>query len=667
VLVGHDAFPAGAQLLLLNLAKTLVQQFGFDLKILLCGKGDLLPAYREVAPTSVCASKESMSIAVKQLRAEGFHSAITNSVASGSAVGHLKGVGVKVLSLVHEMPKLISEYHLHPQAKMVAMNSDEVLFPSAIVRDVFVQAIGPVANTASVRPQGIYNRVSRVAGARESLREELGLPADSRIVVNVGYGDLRKGIDLFCETARLVEARRPEICFVWVGDVHPLFKNWVTDSRANKNVRFVGPRQDIGRILSGADAFVLTSREDPYPSVVLEALSIGVPVLAFRDAGGFVDLLEEEGFGRLVAYCDPNELGDAVIEEIDRKTDGILDIQQQKVSAEITKRFSFDSYAFDLAERLDSTLKRVSVIVPNYNYGRYLAERLKSIFDQTYPVFEIIVLDDNSTDDSLDIVKGVTTATRRQVTLIRNEENSGSVFEQWRKGVELARGDLVWIAEADDLSDPKFLDRMLQFFENPEVGLAFSDSRTIDEEGKPLKLRYKEYYDRIHSGALARDLVEDAADFAKRYLSQRNTIMNVSAVLWRRDRLAEALASERETLNTYKLAGDWHVYLLACRAGGKIGYCAELLNAHRRHREAVTRRTPVSLHFDEIRRLHSLYNKLFGEDLESLRQQKEYLRELGSQFGLPAPDPNVMADVSEDENSNADRKLHIVIGGKRRH
>ena len=99
-------------------------------------------------------------------------------------------------------------------------------------------------------------------------------------------------------------------------------------------------------------------------------------------------------------------------------------------------------------------LQKVSVAVPNYNYARFMADRLGSVFRQSYPVHEVIVLDDCSTDDSLPVIRQVAGEWRRYIQLVPNEENSGSVFAQWRKAAELATGDYLWIAEADDLSEP---------------------------------------------------------------------------------------------------------------------------------------------------------------------------------------------------------------------
>src|SRR5579864_2284139 len=101
----------------------------------------------------------------------------------------------------------------------------------------------------------------------------------------------------------------------------------------------------------------------------------------------------------------------------------------------------------------------VSVVVPNYNHARFLPERIESILRQTYQDFELILLDDRSTDDSRAILSQYGGDPR--VTIEFNDVNSGSTFKQWNKGVRLARGRYIWIAESDDYADDRLLERLV--------------------------------------------------------------------------------------------------------------------------------------------------------------------------------------------------------------
>ena len=77
---------------------------------------------------------------------------------------------------------------------------------------------------------------------------------------------------------------------------------------------------------------------------------------------------------------------------------------------------------------------RVTAIVPNYNHARYLSQRLDSILSQTYPLIEIIVLDDCSTDNSHEIIEDYVARYPDRIRAVYNDHNSGSVFHQWQKG-----------------------------------------------------------------------------------------------------------------------------------------------------------------------------------------------------------------------------------------
>src|SRR5207342_1807970 len=99
----------------------------------------------------------------------------------------------------------------------------------------------------------------------------------------------------------------------------------------------------------------------------------------------------------------------------------------------------------------------ISVIIPNYNHAFYLKQRIDSVIQQTYSDFEIIILDDASTDNSRDVIEKYRHYPKVK-HIIYNESNSGSTFSQWQKGIELASGKYIWLAESDDVADSTFLE-----------------------------------------------------------------------------------------------------------------------------------------------------------------------------------------------------------------
>ncbi|MBK6904809.1 MAG: glycosyltransferase family 2 protein [Saprospirales bacterium] len=131
-----------------------------------------------------------------------------------------------------------------------------------------------------------------------------------------------------------------------------------------------------------------------------------------------------------------------------------------------------------------SSLPTISVIVPNFNHGSFLHQRIQGILNQTYQDFELILMDDRSTDESREILETYRNHPKT-AHLVFNETNSGSPFLQWEKGMQLAKGRYIWIAESDDWCEPSFLETLVPWLEaDPEVRIAYCQSLCLDEQGK---------------------------------------------------------------------------------------------------------------------------------------------------------------------------------------
>lgn len=222
----------------------------------------------------------------------------------------------------------------------------------------------------------------------------------------------------------------------------------------------------------------------------------------------------------------------------------------------------------------------VSVVLPNYNYARYLPERIESILAQSFDDFELIILDDASTDRSVEVIDRYRSDPR--VRVVVNNENSGSVFRQWNSGVELARGRYVWIAEADDLADPSLLATLVPILESSEsVVLAYSESWLIDETGE----RHGRALDWLgvdSASPWSEDFVRSGIEECRRSLLRVNTIPNASAVVFRRDRYNTVGGADE----SFVCFGDWAVWVRMV-LGGDIAFVAEPLNHFRRHDSTV--------------------------------------------------------------------------------
>jgi hypothetical protein len=135
---------------------------------------------------------------------------------------------------------------------------------------------------------------------------------------------------------------------------------------------------------------------------------------------------------------------------------------------------------------------------------------------------------------------------------------------------------------------------------------------------------------------LARDEIFDAQSFLHRFLAERNLILNVSAVVWRRDALAAALERCGEELAGWRLAGDWRIYLeVLAASSGHVAYIAEALNTHRRHDASATNRVDSTTHLAEVSRMHACLRSRLAPDASLRQRQVAYIRTLRQQFRRP--------------------------------
>ena len=220
----------------------------------------------------------------------------------------------------------------------------------------------------------------------------------------------------------------------------------------------------------------------------------------------------------------------------------------------------------------------VSVIIPNYNHARYLRQRIESVLGQTYEDFEVILLDDCSTDNSFEILESYRDNPKVRVEF--NVKNSGTPFKQWNKGVQMARGRYIWIAESDDYADSCFLAQMVPILEEqPEVTFAYCRSWRIGENDQ--RFGFADFYlDKLDANHWTANFVVDGFEECRRFFVLSAPVPNASSVLFRKD-IYERVGRADEG---FRLCGDYKVFT-AMAVEGKIAYLAEPLNYYRSHRE----------------------------------------------------------------------------------
>lgn len=229
----------------------------------------------------------------------------------------------------------------------------------------------------------------------------------------------------------------------------------------------------------------------------------------------------------------------------------------------------------------------VSIIVPNYNHEKYLVQRLESIFNQTYSKFEVILLDDCSNDKSSEVLNRYKEDQKVSACLF-NEINSGNTFKQWVKGISIAKGDLIWIAETDDFCDSNFLERlMLPFQQDSQVVLTYCQSNRVNENGE-ITGNWITHTNNLNPDLFTKDFILDGNFFLEKYLIDRNVIPNASAVLFKRE--AVDINEQIDVSPNFRTCGDWMFYSKLI-INNKVAFLHDSLNNFRYHSESVIAQT----------------------------------------------------------------------------
>ena len=239
--------------------------------------------------------------------------------------------------------------------------------------------------------------------------------------------------------------------------------------------------------------------------------------------------------------------------------------------------FVFD---YQLPKDLKDFRPLVSILVPNFNHAPYLRQRLDTIYAQTWTNFEVLLMDDCSTDASRAILQEYADRFPDRTRVIFNEVNSGGPFYQWEKGLRDAKGEVIWVAESDDWSSENFLETLVPFFANPAVQLAFAPTTFMNAEGSAQVWSMEDYLADLGPGRWARPFVRTAAQIVREAFGEKNIIPNVSSAVFRKIDRLEVL--ESHVWRSMRTCGDWVFYLNQIR-GGLVAYSPDAQNFYRLH------------------------------------------------------------------------------------
>lgn len=352
--ISHDANRAGSQLLLLQLIKLLGGQ-GISCHLLLCDGGDLVEDFKAVTSVTLLqtSSKSTFSTLLKKgldklpfarnqssasteklpnrIEAEltqlNIGLVFVNSVANAGFYQNQLAFlhHLPVVLFAHELEMSVATYTAPASLKFLLHKCDHLIAVSRAVADFYVRNYGYPSTRVSTFTLINSEEILAKLAAVEANYTHPALPLEPNAILIGGCGNAewRKGNDIFNLIARQVIERLPTypIYFVWVGagpmhSFYELIRFDIERFGLTRQIILIPPTPEALSIMSRFDIFLLSSREDPYPLVVLEAALLQKPIICFENAGGAPELVEQDA-GIVVGYLDVAAAAEAIITLID--------------------------------------------------------------------------------------------------------------------------------------------------------------------------------------------------------------------------------------------------------------------------------------------------------------------------------------------------------------
>lgn len=328
--------------------------------------------------------KEYVQAILEMLRTDGYSKVITNTVVGGEYVRILKNYDFNIVSLIHEMKTTIELYNLYDYGKEIAGYSDYIVFPDQIVENDFKKLFPKVNGKCLIRPQGVYLEKDIIEEDNDF--SEYGFSINDYIIMNSGTCELRKGIDLFISAAIILKKIcQKEIHFVWTGNFgnNNELEGWMNNQIERAGLKkyihiipFIENQDKYKTLLSNINIFWSTSREDPFPSVVLEALNYNIPIVGFKNAGGINTMLADNR-GYLVENFNVFEMAEKSKNIIEKK----MCINDEGKRYEFLKYLEFNKYIDFLIELSDCE----KLLEPDYDFYKWKKCGTKHYYELQLP------------------------------------------------------------------------------------------------------------------------------------------------------------------------------------------------------------------------------------------------------------------------------------------
>jgi glycosyltransferase involved in cell wall biosynthesis len=372
--ISHDANRAGAQIVLLQLLKQL-KQHPVSMHLLLCSDGPLEEDFKAELPQGVTrlprygdvilgrtwdkllkvvglfqwmervVIERRLRLLKRFLMAKNFDLVFVNSIASAVVYRRLDYLPVPTILFAHELEMSVKKFSDPDDMAHLMRRTKHLIVVSRAVAQYFEKyyqyPLSQISTLQIIDTPLILSKIQ--AGLKTDIRQKMGLPHDAVLIGGCGHAEWRKGNDAFMMVAQQVIryfSDKP----VYFG-MHPdseLYQVQRFDAERmemTERVVHVGITSEVFDYLSQFDVFLLTSREDPYPLVVLEAALAERPIVCFDKSGGAPELVEEDA-GFVVSYLNINAMSQKTIELIENQT--LRKTLGQKAKQKVLQRHNTD-------------------------------------------------------------------------------------------------------------------------------------------------------------------------------------------------------------------------------------------------------------------------------------------------------------------------------------
>ncbi len=337
--ISHDASRTGGPLFLLRFLQWARRSGQFRFEILIGKSGALVPDFESLASVSLFEPKPTVTYRVlrrlrmnswyrsrhlsslrKQLADSDIRLIYANTIVNGKILDFLSFLKCPVICHVHELEDPIQHFGSENLDLVKRFTNTYLAVSKAVARNLVENHEVPAAKIQMVHgfiPIAEYNAEADAAGV-SIVRQSLGILPSARLVCACGSVEPRKGTDLFLQVAhRVLQVyKRARVHFVWVGgrrDLVDQMQEKVKEASLEEFVHFVGAKSNVGPYYSASDLFLLTSREDPFPLVMMEAALRGKPVVCFGGAGGAPEFVEENA-GFVIPGFDVDQMANRVVD-----------------------------------------------------------------------------------------------------------------------------------------------------------------------------------------------------------------------------------------------------------------------------------------------------------------------------------------------------------------